>query len=90
MKIRIKIIAIALSAVLLYLNTPPLLAASPNIKMVTEQADSTKIVDDTKSKRLVEQNKDVPEGSVASSLAYNIIYYLISIFIETNPLSRPG
>ena len=25
----------------------------------------------------------------SSNLAYNIIYYLISVFIDTNPMSRP-
>ena len=66
------------------------MASKSHLELKTEQADTTKNKEQVSKMPEVENRKSTEKTSTAGSMAYNIIYYLISIFIKTNPLSRPG
>ena len=87
------IVVVALSGSILISSFTPAMALESNAKneVSIEQSDSTSAsISSSKQIELSEKNKRVQEHESSSNLAYNIIYYLISIFIKTNPLSRPG
>lgn len=88
-----KLLAVALASGILITSLAPSFAVETSVNSETrlEQSDSTKSKDDNYKKvEITEQQASTTETSSQTNLAYNIIYYLISIFIKTNPLSRPS
>ncbi len=86
-----KILAFLLAGILLFSHSVPLYASGSFSQSETAQqkADSTKIATD---KSQVQPTKAVAEKiqstKPTSNYAYNFIYYLISKFIQTNPLYK--
>jgi len=86
------IIAFSLAGLLFFSNMLPLLAVEKKLsnEILIEKIDSTKAKNPEHHIKNSTVDKDIQSKSKTSSnLTYNLIYYLISMFLKTNPLSRP-
>ena len=62
------------------------LNANKEVMLNVQDTTRTEVVQ-KETKKASDEQEDINVKS--SNLAYNIIYYLISVFIDTNPMSRP-
>ena len=87
-----KILSIILSASMLVGSIAPFSSAYAITvtEIKEEKPDSVKVeIQDKKNTISAIANDRSKKVKTSSKLSYNIIYYLISKFIEANPLSRP-
>ena len=84
-------ITILFASTILFSNSLPLYALEINSKneITVEKSDSTKIkASNSQTQNLTDNKKEVQKSKSSSNLTYNIIYYLILMFINTNPPYR--
>ena len=85
-------IALFLAGIIFFSHSLPLYASNSYTQSEYSilKSDSTKVITDkSKAQNVENASKDVKSSKSTSSLAYNFIYYLISKFIQANPLYRP-
>lgn len=83
-------ITIVFTCTIIFYNSFSLYGLDLNSKneIVIVKSDSTKTLD-SQTQNSKEKKKEAKNAKPTTNLTYNIIYYLISKFIKTNPVFRP-
>ena len=86
------LIALLFAGSILISNTLPVYALEIKSKneLTLKKADSTKIkTTELHSQDKSKEKEKVQKSKSTSQLPYNFLYFLISLFMKMNPLSRP-
>lgn len=84
-------IAYLIAGAIIFNHSFPVIAAGnfPKMEIIQQKPDSTKVSSDiSKTQKSKVDTEDVKNAKTTTNLAYNFIYYLISKFIQVNPLYR--
>ena len=84
-------ITILFASTIIFSNSLPLYALEINSKneIAVEKSDSTKIkASISQTQNQADEVREIQKSKTTSNFTYNIIFYLISKFIKTNPLNR--
>ncbi len=85
------LLAFLIAGTILFNQTLPAFAAGTiqKTEIAQQKSDSTKVSSDkSKPQNAQVATKEVKNTKSTTNLAYNFIYYLISKFIQVNPLFR--
>lgn len=84
-------IAYLIAGTIIFNHALPVFAAgtSQKLEIVQQKPDITKVSsDNSKTQNSQVDSEEVKNTKTTTNLAYNFIYYLISKFIQVNPLYR--
>lgn len=90
-KIKSTIIAYLIAGSIIFNYALPVFTTgtSPKMEVIQQKPDSKKVSPDkSKTQNSQVDTEEVKDAKTTTNLAYNFIYYLISKFIQVNPLYR--